>query len=105
MADIDFQQLSTVQNNLMPKPPTLASATTIAPTTFLTLVSGAAAIATVTPPVTGTHMLLLWPTGAFTMTTAGNVLLACTAVVNSPVLLLYDPNISKYRNAEVPVAT
>jgi hypothetical protein len=104
MPDLDFQQLSTVQNANQPKPVTIASATTIAPTTFLTYISGTAAIATVTPPVTGCHMLLLWPLGAFTMTTAGNLNAALTAAANSPVMLIYDPALGKYRACEIPAA-
>jgi len=96
MADLDFQQLSTVQNSLQPKPVTIASATTIAPTTFLTIVSGTAAVVTITPPVTGCHLLIIHPTGAFTTTTAGNILQAITAVVNTPMLAIYNPNTGKY---------
>lgn len=85
-------------------PVTIASTTTIAPTTFLTFVSGTAAIATVTPPVTGQHMIIIIPTGAFTMTTAGNLKTACTAVASVPVVLLYNPLEQKYYAGELPIA-
>lgn len=104
MADLDFQKLSTVQSDKQPAPNTIASTTTIAPTSFLTYVSGAAAIAQVTPPVTGVHMLVLWPTGTWTMTTAGNISAALSAAVNSPVVLFYDPALAKYRPCEIPAA-
>lgn len=104
MADLNFQDLSTVQSNLQPKPVTIVSATTIAPTTFLTYITATNAIAQVTPPVTGTHMLILWPLAAFTMTTAGNITAALTAAANSPVVLIYDPALAKYRPCEIPAA-
>jgi hypothetical protein len=97
MPELDFQLLSTVQSNVMPKPNTIASATTIAPTGFITVVSGTAAIVTVTPPVSGAHMLVLIPSGAFTGTTAGNLAtVITTAAVGEPILLFYNPNTAKY---------
>ena len=99
MSDLNFQDLSTVQSNLQPAPKTIASTTTIAPSTFLTLVSGTVDIATITPPVTGSHMLAL----AFTHTTpgdiltTGNVLIGTTTITtNVPVLVVYDPQQAKY---------
>lgn len=97
--DLYFQNISTVQNNQQPKPVTLAAAATIAPVTFLTLVTGTTGVATVTPPVTGTHMLVLVFTdgspGSFT--TTGNILTSLTTIAqNKPVLLFYDPSQAKY---------
>lgn len=94
--DLDFQNLSTVQSKVQPGPATLAAAATIAPTTFMTLITGTTAIVNVTPPVTGSHMLVLIPGAAFTMTTAGNLLTAITAAINAPVLLFYNPALGKY---------
>lgn len=105
MADIDFQQLSTVQNATMPKPATIASAATIAPTTALTFISGTAAIVNITPPVSGFHILFLWPLAAFTFTTAGNISAVLTAVIGSVVVLFYNPITQKYMPAELAVAT
>lgn len=97
MPDLNFQDLSTVQSGLQPKPVTLASAATIAPTGFMTFVSGAAAIVNITPPVSGAHMLVLIPTGAWTTTAAGNIVSALTAqVANVPVLFFYNPITGKY---------
>lgn len=94
---LSFQQLSTVQNKSMLQPPTLASAATIAPTTFVTFVSGAAAIVNITPPIDGAHMLVLIPTGAWTTTAAGNIVSALTAqVANVPVLAFFNPITGKY---------
>lgn len=104
MPDLNFQDISTVQSNLQPKPGTLASAATVAPTTCLTFISGAAAIVNITPPVTGFHILFFWPLGAFTMTNAGNITAALTAAVGAPVILFYNPITAKYHPAEIPVA-
>lgn len=104
MPDVDFQNLSTVQSNLQPKPVTITAAATIAPSTFISFISGTTAIVNVTPPVSGAHMLILIPLAAFTMTTAGNITTACTAAVNSPVVLLWNPITNKYFNSEIPVA-
>ncbi len=64
MTDLNFQDLSTVQNDSQLGVRTIASAATIAPTTFLTLLSGTNDLATITAPVTGGHMLLLTFTDA-----------------------------------------
>src|SRR5215831_17892211 len=98
MADRDFQNFSTVQSNLQPGPVTLTAAATLAPTTFLTLVSGTTALATITPPVTGTHMLAFSGTAtnwAGTVTT-GNILVASTPSQNKIQLLVYNPATGKY---------
>lgn len=100
--DLNFQNISTVQSNLQPKPVTIASATTVAPTTFITIVSGTAAIVNITPPVSGQHMLVFIPTGAWTTTAAGNIVNALTAqVANVPVLLFYNPLTAKYHAAKL----
>jgi hypothetical protein len=97
-----FQQLSTVQNGAMQPPQTIASAATIAPTTFMTFVSGAAAIVNITPPIDGQHMLVLIPTGAWTTTAAGNIVNALAAnVANVPVLAFYNPITKKYTMAKL----
>ncbi len=97
--DLNFQNISTVQSQLQPKPVTIAATTTIAPATFLTFVTGTTTVATITPPVTGAHMLAL----AFTTTTPGTVattgiiLLGSTTIAQYvPILLIYDPIQAKY---------
>ena len=79
--------------------PTVASATTIAPTTQILFVSGTTPIVTITAPSpisTGGGMITLIPTGAFTTTTAGNIALASTAVVSRTLDMTYDATTAKW---------
>lgn len=101
MNESDFQQLSSVQSGNMPTPKTVASATTIAPDTFLTFVTGTLQIATITPPVNGTHMLVLLFSDASpgTMLTTGNILNAVVPTPNVPTFMVYDPTQRKYYGA------
>jgi len=97
MPDRDFQNLSTVQNKLQPTPVTLTAAATIAPSTFLTILSGTTEVATITPPVTGCHLLAITAgttTAAFT--TAGNIVGLTTASTTQPSLFIYNPVTGKY---------
>lgn len=96
--DLNFQQLSTVQNELMQKPRTIASAATIAPTTFLTFISGTVQIATITPPVTGAHMLVTIHTDVAPVDylTSGNILNAVDPAQNLMNFFVYDPIQAKY---------
>ena len=99
LTDGDFEQMSTVQSNLQPTSTRIAAATTIAPTTFLTFISGTTNITTITPPVSGNHMLVLIPTGATppSVLTTGNVLVGSTTLAqNVPVILFYDTVAAKY---------
>jgi hypothetical protein len=79
--------------------PTVASATTIAPTKTITFISGTTAIATITAPstiaTTGGQITLI-PTGIFTTTTAGNIALASTAVVSKALIMTYDATTTKW---------
>jgi hypothetical protein len=92
MTDLAFEQFSTVQSNLQPTNPTIASAATIAPTTLITYLTGTVQLATITPPVSGTHMLvLIFTNGApGALLTTGNIKRAVTPVTNVPVLMFYD---------------
>ena len=97
--DLNFQNLSSVQSAQQPKPNTIASAASVAPTSFLTFISGTVAIATVTPPADGVHELVFvftttTPT-AFT-TTGGNIKAVATPTQNVPCLLIWNPVESKY---------
>ncbi len=99
MSEALFQNLSTVQGPLQPKPVTLASAATVVPTGFLTFISGTVDIATVTPPINGVHVLMFIFTNASPgdILTTGNVLIGTTTVAqNSQVLMTYDPIQQKY---------
>ena len=78
---------------------TIASATTIAPTGPTTFISGAAAVDTITPVTLltqGGGSITLIPTGAFTWTTAGNIAVAGTAVVNRALTMVYDSGTAKW---------
>lgn len=100
--DLNFQNISSVQNGAQPAPRTITAAATIAPTTFLTIVAGVTAIATITPPVTGQHLLaiVLSSTNAAGFVTTGNILVA--SVTNSELwqnkanLFVYNPLTGKY---------
>ena len=94
-ANLVFQGLQATKQTA----PTIASATTIAPTTMVAFVSGTTAIATITPPspisLTGGQITLI-PTGLFTTTTAGNIALASVAVVNKALILTYNQGTGKW---------
>lgn len=95
MNTLNFQQLSTVQNEQMPTPKTIASASSIANAieTFISIITGTTAIATITPPVPGQHFLVLVFTNANPggVTTGGNVANAVDPAQFVPVLLFYNP--------------
>jgi len=79
--------------------PTIASATTIAPTTPISFVSGTTAVVTITAPSpisAGGGAVVLIPTGAFTWTTAGNIAVAGTAVVSRTLTMTYDATTTKW---------
>lgn len=96
--DLLFEALSTVQGSQGPLPTTIASGTTIAPTTYLSLVTGTAAVGTITPPITGAHQLCLVFTNAApgTTLTTGNIVNAVTPTTNVPVIAVYNPLTAKY---------
>ncbi len=94
--DLLFQNISTVQSNQQPMPVTMAAAATIAPTTFLTILSGNTAVARITPPVTGTHMLAIVPGTTTGFTTGGNVAGATTTVASRVYLFVYNPITGNY---------
>jgi hypothetical protein len=98
MADIDHQNFNPTQSSMQPSPKTIASAATIAPTTRMSFVTGTVQVATVTPPVSGYHELVLVFTnaspGAFL--TSGNVQRAIAPAQNIPVVLRWDPSTAKY---------
>jgi len=80
------------------KPNTIASAATIAPVHKLTFVTGTVQVATVTPPVSGMHVLWLCFTNAAPglFLTTGNLQVAYQPIQNRPVALIYDPSTAKY---------
>lgn len=98
MSDLNFQDISTVHSQLQPKPVTIASAATIAPSTFLSFVSGTVAVATVTPPVSGAHLLVFvfTTTTPTAFTTTGNIKAVATPTQNIPVFLVFNTVENKY---------
>jgi len=103
MPDLSFQNFSTVQSNEQPTPPTIASAVTITPTTFMTFLTGTAQVTTINPPVTGQHLLVLIFTDANpgALLTTGNIKRAVTPVQNIPMLFFYDPITALYWPAKL----
>jgi len=94
---LNFQDLSTVQSEQQPAPRTIASAATIAPTGFLTIVTGTTQLVNITPPVPWTHMIaLMFPDAMGAMATSGNIGVAADPGVNIPVFLVYNPVAGKY---------
>lgn len=98
MGDLNFQDLSTVQSDQQPKPVTMAAAATIAPTTFLTFLSGTTQVENITPPTSGSCLIGLVFTnanpGAFLNT--GNIQATKDPAQNELVLLAYDPVSAKW---------
>lgn len=84
----------TVINN----PPTVASAATIAPDAAIVFINGSAAIDTITVPawMEGGAQITFIPLGIFTTTTAGNIALASTAVVNKAMIMTYSAGTAKW---------
>lgn len=75
----------------------VASATTITPSGELFHVTGTTAIATINVPFVGFNgSITIIPDGIFTWTTAGNIALAGTAVVNKALTMTYDATTSKW---------
>ena len=96
--NLDFNNILTAQSELQPKPTTIASAATIAPTSFLTFISGTVALATITPPLLGAHMMcFIFTTATPTANgTGGNIKNAITPKQNSPTFMIWNPNEAKY---------
>lgn len=77
-------------------PVTLAAAATVAPTTFLTVLTGNVAITTITPPIPTQHMLGFLFAGTAGVGTGGNIATAKASVVGEVMLLVYNPSTAKY---------
>jgi hypothetical protein len=96
MLPSDFQNLSTVQGANQPTPVTVTAAATIAPTGFVTFVTGNTPIATITPPIAGVHMLCIIPGTTTGFTTGGNVSGGTITVASKAYLFIYDPISATY---------
>lgn len=77
-------------------PVTLASAATIAPTGFYTVLTGNTAVVNITPPINGNHMLALEFAGTAGVTAAGNIKTATASVAGQCMLLIYNSATGKY---------
>lgn len=79
-------------------PTTIASAASIAPVNFLTRITGTTPVTTITPPVSGVHMLaFVWSTGTVSgFGTGGNIAVAKTTVTDVMVFAVYDPRTQLY---------
>lgn len=91
-----FQNFSTVQSEQQPAPRVLASANVIAPSGFLTVLTGNVVVKTITPPMSWTHMISIQFAGTAGVDATGNVLTAKASVVGEAMLLIYNPNTKKY---------
>jgi len=96
ITESDWAQLQTVQGPTSPRGATVASAATVAPTTFLTILSGNVAITTITPPVPFGHMLAFLFAGTAGLAAGGNIQTAKASVVGEVVLVVYNPAQAKY---------
>ena len=96
--ELNDKQLQTVQTAVMLQPVTIASAATVAPSTFLTFITGTVAIVNITPAATGTHMLMFifTTTTPTAFTTAGNIKAIATPTTNVPMLLTWNPIENKW---------
>lgn len=95
--DLNYANLSTVQGTQNLKPNTIASATVVAPISFITYIEGSTVIATVTPPIEGQHMLIfIFEDSPGTFATSGNVSQAIVPTQNLPTFLFYNPNTRTY---------
>lgn len=81
----------------------IASATTIAPISMFVHITGTTAINTITPPTgcttsgVGCVLTLIPDAGStWTLTTAGNVAIASTAIVGKALIMTYDPATVKW---------
>ena len=77
-------------------PVTMASANTIAPTGFHTILTGNTVVKTITPPLTGAHMLAIQFAGVAGVDATGNILTLKASVAGEVMLLLYNPATAKY---------
>ena len=74
----------------------VVSAATIAPSPGLNVLSGNVAIANITPPVPGPHMIALVFAGTAGVLATGNIAVATASVVGQAMLLIYNTTTNKY---------
>jgi hypothetical protein len=96
VAELDFQIFSTVQSSAMFKPQTIASANTIAPVSFLTIMTGNVLLKTITPPLLSLHMLAIQFAGAAGNDATGNILTTKASIAGMVLLYIFNPSTQKY---------
>jgi len=94
--ELNAWKFDTFQSEKGPLPVTIASANTIAPVSFLTILTGNTVVKTITPPLDGQHMLAIQFAGAAGVDATGNVLTAKASVAGEVMLLVFNPNTRKY---------
>jgi len=93
--------ISAIETTLMTRQaaPTVASGTTIAPSTYIVFVSGITTVQTITPPApiaTQGGAITIIPTGVFVTGLTGNIALASTTIVNKALIMTYDVTTTKW---------
>lgn len=95
--ELQFQDFSTVQGLTQQKPQTIASAATIAPISFLTILTGNVAITAITVPLPGMlHTIAVQFAGTAGITAGNNITTTKASVVGEIMLLVYNPVTAKY---------
>lgn len=89
----DWAAVAPTNNSI---PVTIASANTIAPVGFLTILTGNTVVKTITAPVSHSHMLAVQFAGTAGVDATGNVLTAKASVAGEVMLLVYNPATAKY---------
>jgi hypothetical protein len=93
---LGFQDFNTVQGPAQQKPQTIASANTIAPVSFLTILTGNVVVKTITPPMLSLHMLAIQFAGVAGVDATGNILTLTASVAGQIMLLVFNPSTQKY---------
>lgn len=93
-SELDALQFYGLGDSVKPIETTLAAATTIAPTSQITFVTGTIAIATITPPWAGfagsLDFVFTTTTTISATVTTGNIALASTPVLNKALRMTYS---------------
>ncbi len=95
-AELNAWKFDTFQSDKGPLPVTIASANTITPVSFLTILTGNTVVKTINPPLDGQHMLAIQFAGTAGVDATGNVLTAFTSVNGQIGLFVYNPSTKKY---------
>ena len=96
--DLLFQQFSTVQpeGQIVQAPQTIASANTIAPTSFFTILTGNTVVKTITPPLRGVHFLVIQFAGVAGVDNTGNINTTVASVASQLLGFVFNPQTQKY---------